>query len=154
MLYSESLYPRFGYHFIRSESTLAPSSNLMFVSFQLVFIGCLTCGFLLYFAPEEPSPDLNGGHYTFIPTIALLVAGALTMVTLLLGWCGTFKDSKIVLIVVSSFLLFTVPGVHMYANYYAVFSHHFFCDYSTTRKCIISVCIHYEWTGKINNIIM
>ena len=70
---------------------------------QFVFVGCLACGFLLHFAPEEPSEEVNGGIYTTVPTIALLCAAILTVVALVLGCTGACKDSKLILVVVRTY---------------------------------------------------
>ena len=63
-------------------------------------MGCLACGFLLHFAPEEPSEDVNGGIYMTIPTIALLGAAVLTALALVVGCCGACRDSKVALVIV------------------------------------------------------
>lgn len=73
--------------------------TLVIISSVLVFLGCLACGYVLHFAPEEPSRYINGGNYTFIPALCLAAASALSIVALILGCCGIFKDSKVVLIV-------------------------------------------------------
>ena len=89
----------------KSETNTFPSDrhnpfSFPSLSLQLVFLGCLACGFLLHFAPEEPSEDVNGGIYTFVPTIVLLGAALSMVICLVLGCYGVCKDSKLALILV------------------------------------------------------
>ncbi len=68
---------------------------------QVTVVVCMGSALVLILAPEEPWPNLfNGGDYTRIPALVLLLAALLSVLIGFLGCCGLLMDSRGTLIVV------------------------------------------------------
>lgn len=66
---------------------------------------CVTACVVLWLSPQVPYSEVYGrGDYTRYPALLLAVTALLSGISVFLGSCGLSRDSKALLIIVSSVL--------------------------------------------------